>query len=834
MPINNFKYLKILTGLLAILAGLMLVGCQTPNPISTVDTTPPIITVAGFTNGQRTNVANGDGFVIPEATATDDIDKQVAVTTNDDEYDNNEIGIYNVTYTAEDNAGNSSTFTITIIVVSSDTTSPVIVVTGFTNGQRTTVVAGDGFVIPEAVAIDNVDGPVAVTTNDGGYDNNQESTYNVGYSASDSDGNTSVFTLTIIVDPDTMPPVITVIGFTNGQRTNVTARDGFAIPEATATDNADGSVAVITNEGGYNNNVTNTYNVEYTAEDNAGNSTNFTIAIIVAPDRIPPLITVTGFTNGQSTNVLASDGFIIPKATVIDNVDGMVTATTNNSGYDNNVPATYVVIYQASDIAGNSSMFTITIIVEDRTSPFITVVGFSNEQRTNVENGEFAIPEATALDNVDGLAAVTTNDDGYDSNVTNTYTVVYTAADNAGNANAFTLIIIVEDNYDIDGFNRETGIHRNLAKILANDGALVDAFGHSVAIDGDYAIVGDFFENTKGNRSGAAYIFNRKESNWIEQVKLTPLDLAPEDSFGWSVAINGDYAVAGAHFNNVNGINSGAAYIFNRKGSRWTEQAKLTANDGALSDYFGYSVAIDGDYAIVGAYLNNNNGAAYIFNRNGVSWIEQVKLTASDGASGDNFGWSVAINSGYAIVGATLDDDNGVNSGAAYVFNRNNGWKEEVKLIVNEGALYDHFGHSVAIDGDYAIVGAPQSSDNGEFIGAAYVFNRITDTNWSQQAKLAVSDGAMFDAFGHSVAIDGDYAIVGAILNNELNNGAAYVFNRTGTTWTEQVKLIADDVSVSGFGLSVSIDNNYILVGSDYINSTNNVDNPAYIYELRR
>ena len=189
-------------------------------------------------------------------------------------------------------------------------------------------------------------------------------------------------------------------------------------------------------------------------------------------------------------------------------------------------------------------------------------------------------------------------------------------------------------------------------------------------------------------------------------------DGAASDEFGVSVAISGDTLVVGAHGDNDNGTNSGSAYIFTRSGTlAWTQQAKLTASDGAADDEFGGSVAISGDTVVVGAVWNDDNGtdsgSAYIFTRSGTAWTEQAKLTASDGAADDNFGNSVAISGDTVVVGAWHDDDNGTDSGSAYIYTRSGtAWTEQAKLMASDGAADDEFGDSVAISGDTVVVGA--------------------------------------------------------------------------------------------------------------------------------
>jgi len=286
-------------------------------------------------------------------------------------------------------------------------------------------------------------------------------------------------------------------------------------------------------------------------------------------------------------------------------------------------------------------------------------------------------------------------------------------------------------------------------KLLASDGAYRDYFGLSVAIDGDYAIIGAYRDDDNGDMSGSAYIFTRSGTAWTEQAKLLASDGAAGDYFGRSVSIDGDSVIVGAYWDDDNGDESGSAYIFTRSGTAWTEQAKLLASDGAADDRFGVSVSIDGDYAIVGAHWDDDNGewsgSAYVFKRDGTVWTEQAKLLASDGAASDNFGVSVSISGDYAIIGALWNEDNGVDSGSAYVFKRDGTvWTEQAKLLASDGAEYDCFGRSVSIDGDYAILGTYGDDDNGEWSGSAYVFKR-DGTAWTEQAKFLASDGAEYD-----------------------------------------------------------------------------------------
>ena len=373
---------------------------------------------------------------------------------------------------------------------------------------------------------------------------------------------------------------------------------------------------------------------------------------------------------------------------------------------------------------------------------------------------------------------------------------------------------------------------RSVVKLLASDGADIDYFGTSVSIssDGLTAIVGARGDDDKGSFSGSAYIFNYDNisDTWTQTTKLLASDGEPFDYLGFSVTISGDglTAIVGVYGDDDNGSFSGSAYIFNYANGTWTQTTKLLASDGAPSDYFGYSVSIsnDGLTAIVGAYRDDDNGSgsgsAYIFNYANGTWTQTTKLLASDGAPSDFFSISVSIsNDGLtAIVGAYLDDDDGSNSGSAYIFNYDNisdTWTQ-TKLLASDAAPGDTFGTSVSIsnDGLTAIVGAYGDDDNGSNSGSAYIFNydNISDT-WTQ-TKLLASDGAPGDQFGKaavSISGDGLTAIVGSSGDddNGSNSGSAYIFNydNISDTWTQTKLLASDRASGDSFGNSLSISN---------------------------
>jgi cyclophilin family peptidyl-prolyl cis-trans isomerase len=383
----------------------------------------------------------------------------------------------------------------------------------------------------------------------------------------------------------------------------------------------------------------------------------------------------------------------------------------------------------------------------------------------------------------------------------------------------------------------------SLLKVTASDGSAGDWFGFSVAVDANFAIIGAPRDN---NYTGAAYIFEYNDGNWTQQAKLTASDGTAGDNFGGSVSISANHVVVSAPRDNSD---TGSAYIFEYNDGNWTQQAKLIASDYHIGDWFGQSVSISGDCAIVGAWLNDavatNAGSAYIFYRHkgGTNhWGQQARLNAADATLQDRFGWSVSINGEYAIIGAIGDEPYGEYSGSAYIF-RHNGtsWAQQAKLTASDGAKSDNFGYSVAIDGHYAIVGAYKNDDNGTDSGSAYIFepNKIDPNNWDQKAKLIASDAAASDYFGCSVAIGGGHALVGAYQNddNGSSSGSAYIFEPNEINpgnWNQLAKLTASDANAGDyFGFSVAVGVGRRAIVGAHGNDANGSDSgSAYILKL--
>ena len=393
-------------------------------------------------------------------------------------------------------------------------------------------------------------------------------------------------------------------------------------------------------------------------------------------------------------------------------------------------------------------------------------------------------------------------------------------------------------------FTRSNDNWSQQAKVMADDGASGDQLGIAVAVDGDTVIAGAYLADIGGQAAqGAAYIFTRQASNWSQQQKLVYDDGATDNRFGFSVALSEDTAVAGAYLADGDGpANRGIAYITERGPVPWPSSGHNVANDGAADDQFGYSVAVSGDTAVVGAFLADvdgtvDQGAAYVFVRNGPIWVQQQKLVAADGVTNRRFGSSVALFEDTALIGDFLADIDGLAAqGAAYVFRRSgNTWSQKQKLTADDGATADFFGSSVALDEGTVVVGARLADIDGKFDqGAAYVFTRSGDS-WSQQQKLVAADGEFGDNFGDAVSLDGGTAVVGAAAANVDGNsdqGAAYLFARDGKLWSEKQKLVASDGAVNDlFANSVAVDRDTVLVGAHFADIDGNLDQgAAYIF----
>ena len=381
-------------------------------------------------------------------------------------------------------------------------------------------------------------------------------------------------------------------------------------------------------------------------------------------------------------------------------------------------------------------------------------------------------------------------------------------------------------------------------QITAADGGASDIYGWWVIHDGNMAVVSAPSDDIDANvDQGSVYVLTRDGTSWSVQQKLTASDGGAGDVFGYSVALlDGDTLLVGAYADDVGGnVDQGSVYFFTRSGSTWSEQLHLIASDGAAYECFGRAVALSGDTALIGAYGdfiggNQLQGSVYVYTQNEESWDFQQKFTALDGAANDLFGWALALDGDTALVGAYVDDVGAnMNQGSAYIFVRDGStWSQQAHLIAPDGAAGDEFGVSVAIDDDTVLVGTWGMVSGAVRPGSVYVYTRA-ETTWSLQQTLTASDGVPGDHLGYAVSLDGDTALVGAPWDDvgaNADQGSAYVFVRRGTTWSEQAHVIAFDGAANDrYGISTALLGNTALIGSYLVDVGDNINQgAAYFY----
>jgi hypothetical protein len=378
-----------------------------------------------------------------------------------------------------------------------------------------------------------------------------------------------------------------------------------------------------------------------------------------------------------------------------------------------------------------------------------------------------------------------------------------------------------EQNVGFGGWG-DCGVNFNIGDynpVADPDGESNDFFGRSVAINGDYAIVGSWQDDdASGVDQGSALIFKRNSNTgqWLFIQKLFNSSPSPQDYFGHSVAIFGDYAMVGANGDDdAAGADQGSVCIFKRNSATeiWEFQQKLLNQTPVADDNFGIALSIYGDYAIIGANRDHNGtaieqGSATVIKKNPVTgvWEFQQKITNIVPTTGDNFGFAVNIFNEYAIIGADADDDAvALDQGTATIYKRNATtgiWEFQQMLVDSEPALSDRFGISVAINGNYAIVGTYLDDDlGGANQGSASIFKRNPNTNtWTFQQKLFNTNPSSAENFGISVTISDAYAIVGANLDDGISGidqGSATIYRKVGNFW-QKLQFLTDPAGNAG------------------------------------
>ena len=374
------------------------------------------------------------------------------------------------------------------------------------------------------------------------------------------------------------------------------------------------------------------------------------------------------------------------------------------------------------------------------------------------------------------------------------------------------------------------------AKIASNLVTTGDQlFGQSVSLQGTRAAIGARYDDQLGLNAGAAYIYELQGGAWQSVSKLLAADGETLDNFGNSISLSGNQVLVGAWAEDPSGLDfAGSAYVFAKDGANWHQTQKLVASDAHVNSGFGESVAINGDWAIVGAdkedSVTPNSGAAYIFRNTNGQWSQQAKLKAAVPVSGF-FGAAVAIQNQRAVVGAWRENDRG----AVYVFDLvNDQWQQTVRLTPPDLALNDFFGNSVSLDGDRILVGSPNDTNaDGTGAGSAYIFE-LSNGSWQFSSKLTTGTPAAGSDFGWSVDLEGDRAVVGAI-NSDIagnNAGAGFVFDLKFGVWEKTSMLTASDAGPGDhLGESISLSGNRVFFGAP-IDETNGIVRTGAVYSF--
>lgn len=381
-----------------------------------------------------------------------------------------------------------------------------------------------------------------------------------------------------------------------------------------------------------------------------------------------------------------------------------------------------------------------------------------------------------------------------------------------------------------------------------------DDFAKSVCIADNYAVVGSPGYN---NKTGGAYVLFNNGSSWEKVAVLTPSDGVEHDNFGGSVSICGDVIVIGARPWYVGRSNktTGAAYVFKKPISGWTdmtETAKLIGSDNTFGSGFATSVCVyDNTIAVGSTYRGDRNskGCVYVFENESSDWTDinqKAILTYPGGKINNWFGYSVDIYDDEIVTGASKEEVNGVQCGAVYVFKKDpTGWDDQdasIRLTGSDSDESGYFGSSVAISGGGIVIGAKQDDDDGYRSGSSYFFEKPLN-GWKssfETVKIKPEDGEYCSGFGGSVDISGDYILIGAYEDddheNGLNNvGSVYVFKKPGSGWTEVsqiAKLTASDPhEQKHLGTSVSMSDDIIIAGTGSISGTSDNGGALYLYK---
>ncbi len=854
--------------------------------VNVVDQTAPVITLIG---ANPLEVALGSSFTDPGASDAVDGDLSTSITVAGT-VDTNTLGSYSLTYSVSDAEGNAATPVQRSVLVT-DQIAPVITLIG-ANPQA--VEAGSTYGDPGASASDNVDGDLSASISvSGSVDTAVPASYTLSYDVTDAAGNVATTVTRSVVVSDQTAPLITLNG---ANPMSVEAGSTFTDPGASASDTLDGDLsASVVVSGSVNTAALGGYTLTYDVSDAAGNAAIAVTRMVNVVDTTAPVISLTG---DNPLVVIVDNSYTEPGATATDNLDGDISASLaiDSSAVDTATIGSYSVTYDVTDASGNAATQltrTVQVVSSAPNAPTnVTMsIGFKRFQFSwDASLGADHYRLMVNPDGVSGYSVVA----GADSITLTSHTIdipvhlhnwpaarymveACDAAESACAGSAELTTVAIDSVAAIGYFKPGTA---------SND----DNFGYSVAMSADGTTLAVGAPQIANGGAGAVHIFYFAAGSWNLQQVLTASNAGSGDQFGASVALNSDGTTlavgvnaedsddTGSHFSS-NGAapDSGAVYIFTRSGATWNEQTRLKAATTEAGDDFGYAVALsaDGNTLAVGADLEDggndgintptNNteteteaGAAYVFNRTGTSWSEQAYIKSDHSVWYDHVGISVALSGdGTTLaVGAIGEDsdalgnwpaDAGKGSGAVFVYTRNSGsWSQQTMLKAANAGRFHRFGSALAFssDGNTLAVGAKEEDSNTTGVdstpnpgilagvGAAYVFGR-SGTTWSQQAYIKASTRTSnYDYFGFALALssDGNLLAVGshgensstrgvyASTNSTASNaGAVFVYERSGVSWASKtfVKSSNTDSKDSfGWGMAISGDGGTLAVGA--------------------